>query len=69
MAETPRPTFDDAWQVVKQMVRRGAPFEHIEAFIDNSRLLHEERAILWLYAWCDGQARELRELVNAGATD
>jgi hypothetical protein len=56
---------DDALAIVRAMLRRGAPFEHIEAFIVNAGLDREQESVLWLYAWCGGQAHELREIVTA----
>jgi len=41
------------------------PFEHIEAFIEYSGFSREEKALLWLYAWCGGRARELKEILDA----
>lgn len=60
------PELDGAFQVVCSMLSRGAPFEHIEAYVDNCGLSEEARAVLWLYAWCGGQANELRQIVSAG---
>ena len=44
----------------------AVPFEHIEAFIEYSDFDEEEKALLWLYAWCGGHAREMKEIVMAG---
>lgn len=59
------PDLDRALQMVRDKLARDVPFEHIEAFIDTTVLDSQQRAVLWLYAWCGGQAQELREIVNA----
>lgn len=67
MATIATPHLDGALRTVCTMLRRQVPFEHVEAYIDNLRELSDEgRSVLWLYAWCGGHARELRELVSAG---
>jgi len=39
---------------VKDQVHRGVPLEHIEAFIEGLPVTDEDRAVLWLLAWADG---------------
>jgi len=60
---------DSALETVREMLAREAPFEHVEAYIENNASLDaEQRAVLWLYAWCGGQASELRSIVTAEQT-
>lgn len=56
---------DSAFKVVRGQLRKQVPFEHIEADIERCDLDEEEKAVLWLYAWCGGQASELRSIVLA----
>lgn len=57
---------DGALEAVREMLRRNVPFEHIEAYIENHVALdREQRSVLWLYAWCGGEASELRQIVTA----
>lgn len=53
----------DGLRRVGALLRRRLPFEHIEAEIESMELTADERSVLWLYAWCEGQPRELREIV------
>ena len=54
---------DTALRRVREMLREEVPLEHIEAEIEHTALDREEKAVLWLYAWCDGHASELRDIV------
>jgi hypothetical protein len=62
-----------ALRTVATMAREGkdghprVPFEHIEAFIEYSRYSDEEKALLWLYAWCGGRATQIKELIETNA--
>jgi hypothetical protein len=66
---------DSALRTVRAMLRADGderppiPFEYIEAYIVNTPLADEERALLWLYAWCEGQVADLREIAMAMAEE
>lgn len=66
MAKNGHTTLDQGFRLVRGLLAREVPFEHIEAAICDAGLSDEAESVLWLYAWCGGQARELREIVTAG---
>jgi hypothetical protein len=52
-----------ALRLIAAMGRAGVPFERIEAHIEYSDFTDDEKALLWLFAWCDGCPHELREIM------
>jgi len=68
MATELRHPLDDALIRVRDMLRSGMPFEHIEARILDAGLDEELESVLWLYAWCGGAVRDLRAIVMADET-
>ena len=59
---------DSALGAVAALLARGLPFEHIEAIIAGLGLGRDAEALLWLFAWCEGQPAELREIIGADDT-
>ncbi|MFL5861176.1 MAG: hypothetical protein ACJ780_10385 [Solirubrobacteraceae bacterium] len=57
---------DRAFATVRKLVGAGVPFEHVEAYIAYAGLDEEMESMLWLYAWCEGDAKGLRDIVTAG---
>jgi hypothetical protein len=47
---------EQALQELKMMMAACDPFEHVEEFIEGCHgLSEEERSVLWLIAWLDGE--------------
>lgn len=47
---------EQALRDVKRMKAARDPFEHVEEFIERcDRLSEEERSVLWLIAWLEGE--------------
>lgn len=46
------------------MVRRGVPFERIEARIEELPLPADVKSVLWLYAWAETDRPARRQVVR-----
>lgn len=59
---TERLSFGEAMCHVREMTELDVPFELVEMYVEScGELDEEERALLWLYGWCGGEAAFLTE--------